>query len=283
MAGPMTEMADLVEAFGRTGGAPVVYFHGTPGAAGEAALLADAAEAAGVELLALRRRAVAPDAAGPAYLDALAATVRTLGGGAPVPILGFSIGAALALRVAARLGTAAGPLLLISAGGPLDRAGAFDGMGGGAAVFRAAQKDGRGFRMAVAAQTWLARRAPSLLRAMLFAGADPGDRALAARPEVRAMLDRVFADAWAADGRAYARDLRAYVEPWSAELGAVRAPVRLWHGAADRWAPVGMARDLATRLPSATLTELPGGHYATLLAAVPAALQIAAGAAAAGA
>jgi pimeloyl-ACP methyl ester carboxylesterase len=277
MAGAMTAARNLVEAFGRAGGTPVVYLHGTPGAAGEASLLADAASVAGVELLALRRRDVAPDASGPAYLDALAAAVRDLSGGAPAALLGFSIGGALAVRVAARLGAAAGPVLLISAGGPLDRAGAFDGMGGGAAVFRAARANGCGFRLTVAAQARLARHAPSLLRALLFAGADPGDRALSRRPGMRAVLDRAFADAWAGGGGGYARDLLAYVEPWSAELGEVRAPVPLWHGAADRWAPIAMARDLATRLPGARLTELGGGHYATLLAAAPAALQIAAG------
>jgi len=272
----MTEEAfAFVRRIGALGGAPVVYLHGAPGSPAEAELIADAARAAGVELWAIDRARVAPGRGGADYVGALADLVRALGDGRQLPLLGFSIGAALALRIAARLGEAAGPLRLVSAAGPLDRPGAFDGMGAGAAVFRAARADGAGFRLAVGGQALLARRAPGALRRLLFAGSDASDRTSASTPGARALLSRVFAEAWANGGSGYRRDLLTYVGPWSGELARVAAPVELWHGRADRWAPIATAHGLAARLPTARLHAGDAGHYATLVGCAPAALAAA--------
>lgn len=267
----------LTRVFGPRDGTPALYFHGAPGAPVEAELIAGVAEQQGVALCAVSRADIPFGGGSADYLDRLAEVVARLDGGRRLPILGFSIGAALALRVAARLKADAGPLLLLSAAGPLDVPGAFDGMGAGARVFRSAQAGGAGFAMTVAAQALLARRAPGLLRRMLFAGAASSDRALAASPDGQALLARIYAGAWAGGGHAYRRDLTAYVEPWAADLDAVTAPVELWHGTDDNWAPVAMARGIARRLPAARLHEAEGGHYATLIAQAPRALAGVAG------
>ena len=268
----MTGAKAIFDVFGQPDGRPVIYFHGTPGAAAEAELISGAARDAGVALWAVHRHRIGPGLAGDPYLSALTASIAALCRSGSVPILGFSIGAALALRVAARLGDAIGPLSLISPAGPLDRPGVFDGMGGGAAVFRAAQANGRQFAATVAVQSLLARLSPDLVRRLLFAGADPKDRGFSAEPGARAVLRSVFASAWADGGQAYRRDIGLYVEPWSDELPRVTTPVRIWHGTADRWAPVAMGRDLASRIPQADLTETGGGHYTTLVQAAGAAL-----------
>ncbi len=258
-------------------GAPALYLHGAPGAPVEAELIAGAAHEQRVALHAVSRADI-PFGGGPAdYLDRLTEVVARLDGGRRLPIIGFSIGAALALRVAARLKGDAGPLRLLSAAGPLDVPDAFEGMGAGKRVFRSAQAGGAGFAMTVAAQALLARRAPELLRRLLFAGAAPSDRALATSADGQARLARVFAAAWADGGHAYRRDLTAYVEPWAAELDAVTAPVELWHGTDDNWAPIAMARGIARRLPAARLHEAKGGHYTTLIAQAPQALAVVAG------
>jgi pimeloyl-ACP methyl ester carboxylesterase len=55
--------------------------------------------------------------------------------------------------------------------------------------------------------------------------------------------------------------LRLQVRPWVFDLSAVATEVHLWHGEADRLAPVSTARWLATRLPRCTAHFLPGeGH-----------------------
>lgn len=269
----MSGSGSFIQRFGKPGGRPVVYLHGAPGAPAEAAIIGSAAVDAGVELWAVARAQVAPDRQGEAYLVCLAELIRDLGAGDRLPLLAFSIGAAIALRVAARLGEEAGPLFLVSAAGPLDVPDVFEGMGAGARVFRSAQTDGLGFALTIRMQTLMSRHLPGLLRSLLFAGTDSCDRAFAATPEGRKLLGCVYAQAWAHGGASYRRDLLAYVESWSPELARVRAPVELWHGRADQWAPVGMAGSLAGALPSARLNLCDAGHYTTLLAAAPAAMS----------
>jgi len=203
------------------------------------------ARAAKVELLAIDRSRVASGVGEEAYLTALAALIRDLG---KMPILGFSIGAALALRVAARLASDAGPLFLVSAAGPLDVPGALGELGSGERVFRMARAGRLGFDLMVRCQSILARNAPIALQRILFAGAAGEEKAFAAKRQDR--LARVYAEAWFGGGLGYRRDIAAYVEDWSSELARVTAPVTLWHGLADTWAPISMSRTIASRLPS---------------------------------
>jgi pimeloyl-ACP methyl ester carboxylesterase len=273
----MAAAETVIERFGTRGSTPVLYLHGVPGAAVEAQLIASAAAARNIELWAVNRAHLAPETTSAAIVDRLANAVLELGCGQRLPILGFSIGAALALRVASRLGADAGPLFLLSAAGPLDRPGAFDGMGAGARVFRSAQRNGAGFRLTVAGQAFLAAHAPGLLARLLFAGADASDRSFAGTAEGQAALKRILAGAWADGGRSYRRDLAAYVEPWSHELCRITSRVELWHGAGDTWAPPDMARGLAQDLPDARLHKAAGGHYTTLIGRAPEALTAAMG------
>jgi pimeloyl-ACP methyl ester carboxylesterase len=230
-------------------------------------LIDRAARDAGVELRAIDRSRVAPGLVGEQYLQVLADMVRRSAGGRRPPILGFSIGAALALRVAARLGDEVGPLLLLSTAGPLDPPAARHGIGAGARVFRSARAGGIGLEVAVRGQAMLARAAPDLFRRMLFSGADPSDRSLADDPAHGPLLARVLRAAFADGGAGYRRDLLAYADDWTAELAAVTATTRMWHGRADRWSPIAMARSVAQALPSSCrLHEGASGHYSTLIA-----------------
>ena len=258
----------IVRGFGHRGGSPAVYFHGVPGAAAEARLIERAARADGVELLALERASLVTDAHGRAYADRLADVVRQVAHRRPM--LGFSIGAALALRVAARLGADAGPLFLLSPAGPLDVPGAFDGMGTGRRVFRVARRNRPGFHTLARVQALLAGWAPTVLVRAMFAGAGPADRAFAGSADGRGVLTGLVAEAWADGGMGYRRDMLAYVEDWSNELASVVSPVDIWHGAADTWAPPGMARGLGRLLPSARVHLGPEGHYTTLTTHGPA-------------
>jgi pimeloyl-ACP methyl ester carboxylesterase len=260
----MPPVADSrVHAFGASGGREAIYLHGTPGAPVEAELIAAAARETGVRLLAIDRTHVAPGLSGEAYLGALADLVGALGRGERLPILGFSIGAALGLRVAARLGSQAGPLLLFSTAGPLDVPGAFDGMGGGAHVFRAARRRGPMLEAVVGWQSFLGARAPGLLRRMLFTGAEKSDQAFASSAAGRELLERILVQAFADGAAGYRRDLTTYVEDWSNELARVSGPVEMWHGGGDTWAPLAMARNVAARC-AADLRVGSQGHYTTL-------------------
>ena len=52
----------------------------------------------------------------------------------------------------------------------------------------------------------------------------------------------------------------AFLDPWGFELGDIRVPVQLWHGAQDRFVPIAHGRWLAERIPGvdAHLTDEDG-------------------------
>jgi len=60
-------------------------------------------------------------------------------------------------------------------------------------------------------------------------------------------------------------DLRLEARPWQLPLEAIRTPVALWHGDADRIVPPAAARHLAAVIPGAQAQVLPGlGHFMIL-------------------
>ena len=66
--------------------------------------------------------------------------------------------------------------------------------------------------------------------------------------------------------QAYARDIKAYVQPWKESLPDITASTTIWHGAEDNWSPVSMAVYLKSALPNCSKMELLDGlsHYSCL-------------------
>ena len=64
----------------------------------------------------------------------------------------------------------------------------------------------------------------------------------------------------------------AYVAPWGFDLAAIRAPVLLLHGTADRIAPVAHAEWLASRIASAELWRATDEGHVSVLGSAEAAL-----------
>lgn len=108
----------------------------------------------------------------------------------------------------------------------------------------------------------LALRDPAGYLRMVAEALGPADGRLLQRPEVRAMFAEDLAEAFAQSSRAFVRDLALIARDWGFDLGAVRAPLHLWHGTEDRAIPAAGAQALAARVPGARLTLLPGeGHF----------------------
>ena len=233
----------------------------------------------GLRLLALERDSLAPHLQGEAYLAELAAAVVRLAGEHPVHLLGFSIGASLALRVAAKLPKPAAGIWLVSAAAPLEWPECWQGMGAGRYTFALAQSYPRLFKLLSIYQGWLAQHFTALLLRGLFQGARGADAKLLAQAPLRAQLMDVLRQCFARGAGAYARDVQCYVAPWAASLAQVQGPVQLWHGDQDNWAPVSMAHALLAQFGSqAQLHWLAGrSHYSCLLdAAQPLCQQLAA-------
>ena len=223
-----------------------------------------------MRLVCLDRAAIDPALEGEPYFQALAREVEQLAAGAPVTLIGFSLGAFVALRTAACMTTPPTAIHLVSAAAPLESGDFLDGMAG-QAVFRMAAQRPALFRRMTAVQGWLAAHAPRLLFNMLFASAAGADRDLAQDPSFRAGMAPLLRRALGPDRAGYLRDVAAYVTPWADRLPAIIAQTLIWHGSADTWSPPAMAACLAELIPGASDPRmLPGlSHYSCLFTAAP--------------
>jgi len=237
-------------------GDPVLFLHGWPGGPGDAAI----AGGAGWQVPDLAADGPDPEGAARAALARM--------GPDPVHVIGFSLGAMLALKLAAAEPERVTRLTLISAAGPL-QLGDFLGDMAGAPVFRAARAGRAPLWLVIRAQAALLRVAPGRLLALVFAGCPPEEAALVREPDTRATVLAGLRAALIAAPAAYSAVLRAYVRDWRPVLEGVACPVTLWHGTRDGWAPPAMAEALAGALPGpVTVHRVPGGsHYTTLRAA----------------
>lgn len=241
-------------------------------------MLHQAALAHGIKLLVVERN-LPGELSSAAYLQQLAQQISDNAAGQPIRLLGFSIGACLALRVAALLSERVAEVYLLSAAAPLEIPSNSVGMGAGRYTFLWAQHYPRLFRAFAWYQALLVKIGPRLLLNLLFAGASGKDPELLRQADTQAWLADIQRACFKHGTRSYVRDVKLYVEPWAAELDNVTAAVSLWHGAADNWAPIAMSIYLQEHLRNANAVTRGAeqAHYSCLLEnaeAVMAAVQL---------
>ncbi len=256
--------------YGAEDGRPIVYFHGAPGSAIECARFHGEALAHGVRLIGLERSSVDVKLSGEAYFERHAYEITQLLGDTPFDAIGFSLGAAVALRTAPYLKGRLRRLDLVAAAAPLESGDFLPAMSG-RSVFRMARRSPNALRRLARLEGWCSLHAPGLLFAMLFANASGADRTLAADPAFRGFVASILAIGLGGGSTSFVRDMREYVRPWADQLASVDVETHLWHGAEDNWTPPGMADALKRLVPGVTgKTVLPGlSHYSALLEAVP--------------
>lgn len=251
-----------------TGSEQIIYFHGLPGSASEIALFGDeiAASTAGFHVVDRERGGGDADTSA-AYFERLAAQIKQAFPGAPLRLVGFSLGASAALRTAPYLGEQVHHIDLVSAAAPLDLGNYLENMAG-ASVFKVAAESPFLFGLLCRVQSAASMLVPAQLQTVLFASAQGADRALAVSPEFKQRMKRVLREGLGKGALGYRREILLYTGDWLAEIANVAPPVSLLHGEADNWSPVAMAEDLAKRLPNCeSLRKLEGqSHYSTLRA-----------------
>ena len=252
--------------------APVVYFHGQPGASGELEAVWPG-DGRPRRLWAPDRNDLWPDLPLGEALDHLAAEISRRFPQGPIRLVGFSLGGFIAIETALRLEAAGRPDLsldLVSAAAPLD-CGEFLPSMAGRAVFTLARDRLRLFALLTRAQGWVAGRAPGFLFRQIFADAAGADADLARDPAFQAALVSILVHGLTGDSRGYRREVLGYVAWPGARLAALRAPVTLWQGEADTWTPPAMADALAKALPHVVALRRFAGlsHYSTLGRALP--------------
>ena len=246
--------------YGRAGGRPVFWFHGTPGGRRQIAPGARVmAQELGIRLIALERPGI----------------------GESTPFLYANIAgwADDVVRIADRLGIDRFACVGLSGGGPYvlgcaarapDRmvAGAVlggvaptrgpDAAAGGlvslARPFGSAIALGRGV-VGRAVHVWARAIMPvrSQVFAVYIALSPEGDQRVFRQPEMRAMFVDDIVRAVRTQAHAPVLDVVLFTRPWGFALRDITVPIRFWHGDADHIVPLAHARHMAALVPGAEL------------------------------
>jgi pimeloyl-ACP methyl ester carboxylesterase len=254
-----------VRVSGRAGAVPLVYHHGTPGAATPTRVLQRAVHTRGLRLVTMSRpgygnsspqpgRSVADVAADTAAVLAAIGAERCL-------VAGWSGGGPHALACAARLGATAGALVI--AGVAPYGADGLDWMAGmgsdNVAEFSAAVRGEDELRPYLLDQR-------EQLKDVTAAGIIASLESLL--PDVdRAVLTGEFGEDMAASFHEALRegvegwlgDDLAFTKPWGFDLEEISVPAMIWQGTADLMVPFAHGRWLASRVPGA-LAHLEDGE-----------------------
>lgn len=243
----------------------LIYFHGIPGGSGELSLFGDGL-ADGRSAIHVVDRSNVKDWAEPdEYFRNVAGAIRMRFPYQPLRLIGFSLGASVALRTAPYFDAQISGIDLISVAAPLGLGDYLGGMAG-ASVFKLAKSNPTLFAGLVRLQSFAARLFPGRLHDALFASAQGADLVLSKDATFKAAMLPILQQSLGAQRATYISEIALYVQDWEAELDQVTQPVTIYHGIADTWSPVAMAQDLARRLPRVEAVHLLDGlsHYSTL-------------------
>jgi pimeloyl-ACP methyl ester carboxylesterase len=182
-----------------------------------------------------------------------------------INVVGFSIGAMVAIKIAVARPRRVGRLTLISPAAPLSLGNFLPEMAG-KPVFTLAMKHPKALKLLTRVQGLLSSVAPNFLIKQLFAKCGKAESALIDDPSFRTVIRHGFSNSFQQHPDAYVGFIRSYVEDWSADLNRVNCPVDLWHGMHDTWSPIAMSQKLGDSFSTSAHVSLiqDTEHYSTL-------------------
>ena len=253
--------------FGNPSGPPVVYSHGFPASRLEAGLLSEAADRAGVQLIAPDRPGfgLSEFQPGRRILD-WATDIASLAdqlGFAQFRLLGGSAGCPYALACAHRLQQRILRVGIIGGLGPTDEKEAVGRMSKAARLgFFLARRTPLIFKFAYGGLGQLVARYPSL--AYRLNEATGPDRELLARPQVRSILDASIQEAFCRGTAGALHEFSLLALPWGFDLEGISVPLDIWHGRQDGVVPHAMGELLAEKAPNGRLHLIAGEGHVSL-------------------
>jgi pimeloyl-ACP methyl ester carboxylesterase len=260
---------EFVEYGSKTSRRIVVYFHGTPGSPEECAIFDALGKIYDLKFICIDRYSINIALSGDAYFQHIANQIVTLTKGLTITLIGFSIGAFVALQISRNLSLIEHSLHLISPAAPLD-AGDFLPTMAGKRVFMLAKSYPKVLQLIINGQGLLAAHSPGLLFELLFSNAAGADKILKTDLKFKSAIEQNLRYCFIKQPQGYLRELQAYVQPWQASLNQIHAETTLWHGSEDNWSPVAMAEYLASAIPNCKRYELIKdlSHYTCLVHSV---------------
>ena len=233
-----------------------VYCHGLPGSAAEISKL-------------VPKGVTSPTAIAPLDLDGFDRVLQNAHSD-KAHLIGFSLGAMTALKIASQRPKQVSQITLIAPAAPLELGDFLPNMAGGA-VFKTAKKGAIAFKLFTTFQSLGVTLAPKPIISTMFAGSPDADMDLLADSGFYDVILGGLKSSLGRDNRVYRDAVIAYVTPWADCLENISAPVTIYHGTLDNWAPIEMADVLQTGIPSdVSVVRLKGlGHYSALHKALP--------------
>ncbi|WP_106397095.1 alpha/beta fold hydrolase [Actinocorallia populi] len=106
------------------------------------------------------------------------------------------------------------------------------------------------------------RSDPALIVQELYEELTESDRRVVDDAGIRSELIRSYTEGIRLSADGWVDDMLAFVIPWGFKQTDIIAPTLIWHGADDRFSPVGHARALAENIPDCRVLIQPGrGHF----------------------
>lgn len=250
---------------------PILYLHGLPGSMVAEMVIAFGERPAPSEIVNLDRLVWLRSGAD--YQSALLECFDeqfARSGSTKVRLAAFSLGAMPALHIAAARPECISSIDLFAPAAPL-QLGDFLPIMAGRPVFEAASASRFRLWTLTRIQSLGFNLAPNFVFRQIFSTAPQTEKSLMEEPSCTAAFLDGARYAIRDNPAPYRKELKKYVENWSAVLPNVRVPVRIWQGTADNWVPPEMTQALASAIAGPVEIEWLEGlsHYGSLKRALP--------------
>ncbi|NTY62805.1 alpha/beta fold hydrolase [Mycolicibacterium sphagni] len=250
--------------YGAPDGLPVVYAHGGLSCRLDIAAGASIAQQNGIRLISVDRPGIGLSDPKPGrtvadWADDIA-ELRDQLGIDTFAAMGWSMGGQYALSLGYALPACVTRVAVIAGGLPLTEPGRFAKMPPvDRAYIHLSQRVPWLARQCLGVMGFTARHAPNLFTRLAAGDLPPADGAV-----VRAEKSPSFAEVSAEALRrtaGHVEDYLAAMLPWGFAPEDLTVPVHVWGGADDKFLDPSWPAELARRIPGATLTTRPGGHF----------------------